>query len=127
MIVIDRLINKFGVNEPIFTNEILAELKGYSRSWVFQLLKKAEDEKKIIKFDKGIYYIPTKTRYGLSVISVEQVVEKKFITNNDEVYGLYGGLQMRQNFMFTMQIPSSIEVITNKEKDVYKKNIVKKS
>lgn len=125
MIVIERLINKFGVNEPIFTNEILEELKEYSRARVFQLLKKAEDEKKIIKFDNGIYYIPTKTRYGLSLISVEQVVEKKFITNNDEVYGLYGGLQMRQNFMLTMQIPSSIEIITNKETMSVRKTLLK--
>ena len=55
MIVIERLINKFGVNEPIFTNEILEEIKEYSRARVFQILKKAEDEKKIIKFDNGIF------------------------------------------------------------------------
>lgn len=125
MIVIERLINKFGVNEPIFTNEILEEIKEYSRARVFQILKKAEDEKKIIKFDNGIYYIPTKTRYGLSLISVEQVVVKKFITNNDEVYGIYGGLQMKQNFMLTSQIPSSIEIITNNETMFVRKKLLK--
>ena len=66
--MIERLKNKFGVNEPIFTSEILEEMKEYSRARVFQLLKKAEEEEKIIKFDNGIYYIPTQTRYGLSLI-----------------------------------------------------------
>ncbi len=113
--MIERLKNKFGVNEPIFTSEILEEMKEYSRARVFQLLKKAEEEEKIIKFDNGIYYIPTQTRYGLSLISVEQVVQKKFIANNDLVYGIYGGLQLKQNFMLTMQVASTIEVITNNE------------
>ncbi len=62
--MIDRLKNKFGVNQPIFTYEILEEMKDYSRPRVFQHLKKAEQDQTLIKFDKGVYYIPTKTRYG---------------------------------------------------------------
>lgn len=113
--MIERLINKFGVNQPIFTNEILQELSDYSRPRVFQLIKKAEDEKKLMKFEKGVYYIPTKTRYGLSLISVEQVIKKKYISDNNDVYGIYSGLQMEQNFMLTYQIPTAIEIVTNNE------------
>ena len=80
--VIDRLQNRFGANQPIFTNEILEEMSEYSRPRVFQLLKKAEQEGALIKFDKGVYYIPTETRYGKSLISVEQVVRKKYISDN---------------------------------------------
>ena len=113
--MIERLKNKFGVNQPIFTNEILEVMKDYSRPRVFQLIKKAEQDESIVKFDKGIYYIPTKTRYGKSLISVEQVIKKKYISDNDEVFGIYGGLQMQQNFLITLQVPNTIEVVTNKE------------
>ena len=113
--MIERLKNKFGVNQPIFTNEILEVMNDYSRPRVFQLIKKAEQDESIVKFDKGIYYIPTKTRYGNSLISVEQVIKKKYISDNDEVFGIYGGLQMQQNFLITLQVPNTIEVITNKE------------
>ena len=113
--MIERLKNKFGVNQPIFTNEILEVMKDYSRPRVFQLIKKAEQDESIVKFDKGIYYIPTKTRYGNSLISVEQVIKKKYISDNDEVFGIYGGLQMQQNFLITLQVPNTIEVVTNKE------------
>ena len=113
--MIERLKNKFGVNQPIFTNEILEVMNDYSRPRVFQLIKKAEQDESIVKFDKGIYYIPTKTRYGNSLISVEQVIKKKYISDNDEVFGIYGGLQMQQNFLVTLQVPNTIEVITNKE------------
>ena len=113
--MVERLRSKFGVNQPIFTNEILEEMSEYSRPRVFQLLKKAEQEETLVKFDKGVYYIPTETRYGKSLISVEQVVIKKYIEDKDDVFGIYGGLQMQQSFMLTYQVPTAIEVVTNNE------------
>ncbi len=113
--MIERLKNKFGVNQPILTSEILEEMSEYSRPRVFQLLKKAEKEETLIKFDKGIYYIPTKTRYGNSLISVEQVINKKYISDKNDIYGIYGGLHLQQSFMLTYQVPNTIEVITNNE------------
>ncbi len=113
--MIERLKKKFGVNQPIFTSEILEEMSEYSRPRVFQLLKKAEQEQTLMKFDKGVYYIPTETRYGKSLISVEQVVKKKYITDKGNVFGIYGGLQMRLNFLLTYQVPTAIEVVTNNE------------
>ena len=113
--MVERLKSKFGVNQPIFTSEILEEMSEYSRPRVFQLLKKAEQEQTLIKFDKGVYYIPTETRYGKSLISVEQVIRKKYISDKDDVFGIYGGLQMQQSFMLTYQVPTAIEVVTNNE------------
>lgn len=113
--MVERLRSKFGVNQPIFTSEILEEMSEYSRPRVFQLLKKAEQEQTLIKFDKGVYYIPTETRYGKSLISVEQVIMKKYISDKDDVFGIYGGLQMQQSFMLTYQVPTAIEVVTNNE------------
>lgn len=113
--MVERLRNKFGVNQPIFTSEILDEMSEYSRPRVFQLLKKAEQEESLIRFDKGVYYIPTETRYGKSLISVEQVIKKRYISNKGEVFGIYGGLQMQQRFMLTYQVPTAIEVVTNNE------------
>lgn len=113
--MIERLKKKFGENEPIFTSEILEEMCDYSRPRVFQLLKKAEQEETLIKFDKGVYYIPTNTRYGKSIISVEQVIKKKYISDNGDIFGIYGGLQMQQSFMLTYQVPNAIEVVTNNE------------
>lgn len=113
--MVERLKSKFGVNQPIFTSEILEEMSEYSRPRVFQLLKKVEQEQTLIKFDKGVYYIPTETRYGKSLISVEQVVRKKYIADKEDVFGIYGGLQMQQSFMLTYQVPTAIEVVTNNE------------
>ena len=113
--MVERLKNKFGFNQPIFTSEILEVMEEYSRPRVFQLLKKAEEDGTLVNFDKGVYYIPTKTRYGKSLISVEQVVRKKYIADKDDVFGIYSGLQMQQNFMLTYQVPTAIEIVTNNE------------
>lgn len=113
--MIEKLKEKFGVNQPIFTSEILNAMSVYSRPRIFQLIKKAEQEGELIKFEKGVYYIPTITRYGKSLISLEQVIQKKYISDKDSIYGIYGGLQMQQNFRLTYQIPTTIEIITNNE------------
>ena len=113
--MLDRLEKKYGTNEPIFTKEIMEIMNDYSKSRIFQILKKLEEEKSIINFDTGIYYIPQKTRFGLSCISTEQVVQKKYISNNDEVFGIYSGLSLKLNFLMTYQVPSTIEIVTNNE------------
>lgn len=113
--MIERLKNKFGVNEPIFTSEIINEMREYSRPRIFQLIKQAVDNGTLVRFDKGVYYIPTCTRYGKSLISLEQVLRKKYISDRNDVFGIYGGLQMQQYFLLTYQVPSAIEIITNNE------------
>ncbi len=114
-IMMERLNAAFGANRPIFTDEILKEFAELSRPRVFQLLKKAEGEGKLSRFSQGVYFIPTRTRYGASVLSVEDVVKKKYVENRGEINGIYGGLQLRQSFHLTEQVPSAIEIVTNRE------------
>ncbi len=82
---------------------------------MFQLLKKAEKDEILIKFNKGFYYILTETRYGKSLISVEQVIRKKYIANNEDVYNIYKGLQMQQSFRLSYYVPTTTEIVTNYE------------
>ena len=112
---VERLKIEYGENEPIFTGEILRTFNEYSRPKVFQLIKKAEQDGTLVQFDTGVYYVPTQTRYGKSVITVEQVVRKKYIENNGNVFGIYGGLNMQLNCLLTYQVPTALEVVTNNE------------
>lgn len=112
---IEKLTNVFGKNKPIFTEEIVAVFSEYSRPRVFQLLKKAEGEGELVRFDTGVYYLPIQTEFGMSKITAEQVVEKKYVKNNGEVFGIYGRLVLELNFLLSYQVPNKIEVITNNE------------
>ena len=117
---LDIIIKRFGYNTPIFTQEILDLFSFYSRPRVFQLIKEAENNGRIIRYDKGIYYVPTTTEIGISSISINQVVNKKYIQNEKETFGIYGKSVIDVNFFISTLIPNTIEVITNNEARKYR-------
>ena len=111
----ERLQERYGLDEPILTNEIMAAFSEYSRPRVFQMIQEAEKNEQLIRYDTGVYYLPTQTEFGKSVISVNQVVNKKYIKNNGEIFGIYGRFVIALNFLLSYQVPNTIEVITNNE------------
>lgn len=113
---IDKLTENFNINEPIFTEEILDLFKEYSRAQVFRYIDKAKKNKKIIQFTKGVYYIPNTTFWGdLSTITVDSVIEKKYLKNASDTFGVFGGIKLLNNFSITTQMAAVIEVVTNNE------------
>ena len=113
--LVERLKKNFNTNEPIFTNEILEMFSEYSRAYIFRLIKKAEKKGEIINFDTGVYFIPTKSIIGSSTITVEDVVNKKYVGYKDDVYGVYSGLNLQNMFSLTTQMPNTIEIVSNRE------------
>lgn len=113
--LVEQLKTKFNTNEPIFTNEILAMFSEYSRAYVFRLINKAEQKGEIIKFDTGVYYIPTNSIIGTSTITAEDVVKKKYVVYKENVYGVYSGLNLQNMFSVTTQMPNTIEIVSNNE------------
>lgn len=112
---IERLKEKFNINEPIFTSEILKMFSEFSRGYIFRLIDNAEKKGEIINFDSGVYYIPRKSMIGISTITAEDVVNKKYISYNGLVYGVYSGLNLQNKFSVTTQMPNVIEIVTNNE------------
>jgi hypothetical protein len=45
----------------------------------------------IKRFSTGVYYILRKTVLGESVLDPRKVITRKYIANNDDVYGYFGG------------------------------------
>lgn len=113
---IERLSEKFNINEPIFTEEIIGLFPEYSRAQVFRYIGKAKKNKEIVQFAKGVYYIPNITFWGdLSSITADSVIEKKYLRNADQTYGIFGGVKLLNNFSVTTQMAAVIEVVTNNE------------
>lgn len=113
---VERLAKSFKTNEPIFIEEILELLQEYSRAQVFRYIDKAKQNKEIVQFDKGVYYIPSQTFWGgISTITANSVIEKRYLRNSDDVYGIIGGMKLLNVFSFSTQMPSITDIITNKE------------
>lgn len=115
VMVMETINSRFKATTPIFTEEILDACKNYSKQYVFRMIKKAEENGEIICFDRGIYYIPSKTFFGHSTISSDQVAEKKYLKNNNDTFGIYCGLSLLNIFGITTQMPNQIEIVTNNE------------
>jgi hypothetical protein len=109
----EYLLDTYGANEPILIGEI--SYMDYSRPWLFKGLKKLTNDGKLIRFDNGVYYIPTKTVLGISVLNSRKVVEKKYVSAGGRVYGFFSGLTLQNRAGLTTQMPNTIEVVSNNE------------
>lgn len=112
---IERLKKKFNIDEPIFTSEILSLFQEYTRAYVFGFINEAKAAGELVQFDNGVYYIPKKTIFGLSTITADDVIRKKYVQNQNDVYGLYSGIKLQNFFSVTTQMPNTVEVVTNRE------------
>lgn len=113
MALYEYLLQQYGTNEPILSTDIT--FKEYSRPWVMKQLKSLCEGKKLIRFEKGIYYIPTDTVFGKSVLNPRKVIEKKYINDGDKIIGYYSGITFQNQLKLTTQMPNTIEIYTNNE------------
>ena len=112
---IDIIKKKYKKDIPIFTADILALLPNYTRAYVFRMINKAVDSGDLIKFSRGIYYLPRKTVVGISSITADDVVQKRYIASSGKVLGIYSGISLLNKFFITTQVPNTIEIVTNNE------------
>ena len=115
MDLVKCLKNQYGENMPIFFEDIANVCSGYTRGRVYQLIDAAMNSGLLAKAGYDCYYIPTTTPFGKSLLNSRKVIEKKYISNNGEVYGFYTGLALLNSFGITTQMPNVIEVFTNNE------------
>lgn len=108
------LIETYGFNEPIISKNV--SYKKYSRQWLYKEFNKLCECGKIIKYEKGLYYIPTKTALGYSLLDPKKVIEKKYINNGDDTIGYYSGVTFLNQLGISTQMPNIIELYTNNER-----------
>lgn len=109
----DYLLNKFGTNEPIMSNEI--EFEDYSKPWIYKQLNTLVAEGKLMRFEKGVYYIPTETVFGKSLLNPRKVIEKKYISDGNDTIGYYSGVTFQNQLRLSTQMSNVIEIYTNNE------------
>ncbi|MCD8204046.1 MAG: hypothetical protein LUB56_02855 [Coprobacillus sp.] len=113
--IYEAILEKYGYDTPVFTKEILDMFPAYTEAYVFRVLKEEEGEGKIVRYTHGVYYLPTKTLIGESSICASDVMEKRYIQDGDEVFGVYSGAYLENLFGITTQVPNTREIVTNNE------------
>ena len=113
--LVERLLKRFGYDEPIFTQEILETWKEYSRPRVFQLLKELLKEGTITKEGTGVYFFSTELyARRRTVLGRQPIMDKKFIRYGGEVFGYYSGMSLLNGLHLTTQMPFQIELVSSK-------------
>ena len=112
---LNEIKRKFNINEPIFTEELMELFSQYSRPYVFRIINEMEKTNELVRYTKGVYFIPKKTFFGLSTITADSVVEKRYLKELNNVYGIYSGLKLLNLFSITTQVPNVVEIVTNNE------------
>ena len=107
------LLERYGSNEPILLSEI--QFEKYSRPWIYKELRKMCDNGQLIRYEKGVYYIPTQTVLGISTLNPRKVIEKKYISPAGNTQGYYSGITFLNQIGISTQMPNRIELYTNNE------------
>lgn len=107
------LSDTFGVNEPIFSADI--KFEDYSKPWIAKQLSSLCESGRLVRFERGIYYIPVNTPFGKSLLDPNKVIERKYIMDKGVVNGFYSGMTALNKFGLTTQMPNTVEICTNNE------------
>ncbi len=106
------LEDTFGVDNPIFISDI--HYNNLSKENIRQKLCRLEHNHQIKRYERGIYYIPTQTIFGDSKLIFEDVMKKKYISNNNDVFGYFTGLYFENVIGLTTQMSNVLTITTNK-------------
>lgn len=98
--------------EPIFLDDI--HLNGIRRDNFLQQVKTLADTGKIKRYEKGIYYIPKKTRFRSAAGPSSEVLARyKYISRGLDIYGYYSGGTFANMIGISMQVPMKKEITSN--------------
>ncbi len=108
--LIDYIKENYQEGEPIF----LDELPGNSKNYICQEIKALVDKGILERLYNGVYFLSYTTILGTKgQVSIDQYVSKKYIDSNGEIIGYKTGLEILNEYGFTTQNPSVIEVCSN--------------
>ena len=117
--VYEYLRQNYVDNEPIFLSDI--GIPGMKDVSVRQQVKKLTVDGRLKRFDTGIYYLPKKSMFRSgSVLSVEEVIKKKYLMDGSKRCGYLGGMLFANQLGITTQVPMAYEVYTNKATTEYR-------
>lgn len=113
--IIGILKAKYAENEPISIEDIRFALPQLTRGRIYQILDELIDKGELKRFKQGVYYIPTQTILGESLLDPRKVINQKYISDGLNYYGYYTGLSLLNAFGLTTQVANILEIRTNRE------------
>jgi hypothetical protein len=108
--VVREYIKEAEYNAPIF----LATVKNLVGDNAKMILTRLVKDGSLIRFGHGIYYKPTNTIWGTSIIGNDAVLRRKYIEDESgNVKGYITGARLFNRMGLTTQVPRMTEIVSN--------------
>lgn len=105
------ITDNFSAGEPIIASDIDLNISEVYRR---QQFKQLTDEGKLKRYENGVYFIPKKSKLGMELTMIpDVVVECKYISRNKKIFGYYSGFVFANQIGVTTQMPSVKEIVTS--------------
>ena len=105
------ITDNFSAGEPIIASDIDLNISEVYRR---QQFKQLTDEGKLKRYENGVYFIPKKSKLGMELTMLpDVVVEFKYISRNKKIFGYYSGFVFANQIGVTTQMPSVKEIVTS--------------
>lgn len=116
------LIENYGYNEPILTEELREKLS-IKDSTLRMNLKRLVDKGKMKRYAPGIYFIPKKSSLLKNQsLSINKVINNKYLYTKNKPIGYRTGIAFANQLNLTTQTAGVIEIVTNKESNRKRKS-----
>ena len=100
----ERLKMQYEPGEPIFVEDV--SIEGVNRPNLLQQFKTLADSGKIVRYEKGVYYIPKRTRLAFAAgPSSETVATRKYVERRGKTIGYYSGATFANFIGVSWQVP----------------------
>ena len=103
---------------PIMVEDIMALYPNLTRQAVYKKIKRALEEGNLKRYCQGVYYVPKEGLIGEYGPLAVEVVQRKWLSNGDDVFGYYANTSLENQLGMTSQVPACLEITTNKERSV---------
>lgn len=113
--LLEKVQETYQKGEPIFIEDILSLYPEFTRAYVFRLAKQDETNGDLVRFSRGVYCIPKETVLGEVTTTSTMVANTKYVSSKDNIYGIYSGLSLLNDFAVSNQVPNITEIVTNNE------------
>jgi predicted transcriptional regulator of viral defense system len=114
MLTLTQIKSEFKPNTPIFLSD-LENRNIISSDALRKSFSRMAKTGELQRFQKGIYYIPEKTIFGASSLNPADVIRRKYLSDDNNQYGVLTGLALLNKWGLTTQVPNVIEISTNNE------------
>ena len=112
----DRILSEFKPDEPILVEDIIRMFPDRSRQWIDNTLTSMAASKQLVRYSTGVYYIPSATGRGSSKLNPYKVIERKYIKDENNVFGYYGSEWLLWKLGIISLHPEVMMIVSNNEK-----------